>query len=216
MITTRSPSSTRPICEQLLVDLADHLVGVLDRGVLKVSTPQVSASCERTVRLGRERQHRDRAAQPRHPAGGVAGLGEGDDVLGPDPLGDLGGGLGDHAPTWCAGPSRSREVPTLRCSSAWSSVAVMIRAIVSTVCDGVLPHAGLARQHHRVGAVEHGVGDVGGLGAGGRRAGDHRLQHLGRHDDRLGVAAGPCRRPASAGTARPRAGTPPRGRRGRP
>ena len=66
----------------------------------------------------------------------------------------------------------------------------MIRAIVLDRLDGVLPHAGLAGEHHRVGAVEHGVGDVGGLGARGRGVADHRLEHLGRDDHRLGVAAG--------------------------
>ena len=42
----------------------------------------------------------------------------------------------------------------------------------------------LGRQHHGVGAVEHGVGDVADLGARRRRGVDHRLQHLRRRDDR--------------------------------
>ena len=75
-------------------------------------------------------------------------------------------------------------------ASPWSSVDSMMRAIVSHGLDGVLPHARLAGQHHRVGAVEHGVGDVGGLRAGRPRRGDHRLEHLGRDDDRLGVPTG--------------------------
>mmetsp|Transcript_15049 Transcript_15049/g.35858 ORF Transcript_15049/g.35858 Transcript_15049/m.35858 type:complete len:510 (+) Transcript_15049:276-1805(+) len=45
---------------------------------------------------------------------------------------------------------------------------------------GVVPGGCLAGEHHAVGAVEHGVGDVGCFGT--RRAGalPHRLQHLGR------------------------------------
>ena len=56
--------------------------------------------------------------------------------------------------------------------------------------DRVGADAGLAGQHHGVGAVEDGVRDVGGLGPGGPRVLDHRLEHLGGHDDRLGAAAG--------------------------
>ena len=53
-----------------------------------------------------------------------------------------------------------------------------------------MPTDGLAGQHHRVRAVEHRVGDVGGLGAGGPRVLDHRLQHLGGDDDGFRVL--PC------------------------
>ena len=48
----------------------------------------------------------------------------------------------------------------------------------------------LAREHQRVGAVEDGVGGVGGLGARRARVLDHRLEHLGGDDDGLGLAAG--------------------------
>ncbi len=60
----------------------------------------------------------------------------------------------------------------------------MIRAIRR---DRILPGGRLAREHQGVGAVEDGVGDVGGLGAGGPRVGHHRLEHLGGHDHRLAV-----------------------------
>ena len=47
------------------------------------------------------------------------------------------------------------------------------------------------RQHHRVAALEDGGGDVGHLGAGRHRRGDHRFEHLGGDDHRLaGAAAG--------------------------
>ena len=51
--------------------------------------------------------------------------------------------------------------------------------------DRVLARRGLGRQHHRVGAVEHGVGDVGHLGARRHRVVDHRLHHLRRGDRQL-------------------------------
>ena len=71
-----------------------------------------------------------------------------------------------------------------------SSVDSTMRAIVRTVMTRVLPHARLAREHHRVGAVEHRVRDVGRLGTRRHRAVDHRLEHLRGDDDRLREPAG--------------------------
>ena len=80
-----------------------------------------------------------------------------------------------------------------------------------TVSTGSLPTLRLAGEHERVGAVEHGVGGVGGLGAGRAGVLDHRLQHLRRDDDRLGRRGGRARRrasaraaPASSGSSTPR------------
>jgi hypothetical protein len=42
----------------------------------------------------------------------------------------------------------------------------------------------LAGQHDRIRSVEHGVGHVARLGAGGPREDDHRFEHLGRDDRR--------------------------------
>ena len=53
--------------------------------------------------------------------------------------------------------------------------------------DRVAAGGGFLRQHHRVGAVDHGVGDVEHFGAGRDRAVDHRLQHL-RGGDHHAVA----------------------------
>lgn len=44
--------------------------------------------------------------------------------------------------------------------------------------DGVRARRRLARKHHAVGAVQHGVGHIGRLGTGGPRVLGHRLQHL--------------------------------------
>mmetsp|Transcript_69386 Transcript_69386/g.167831 ORF Transcript_69386/g.167831 Transcript_69386/m.167831 type:complete len:516 (+) Transcript_69386:274-1821(+) len=57
---------------------------------------------------------------------------------------------------------------------------------------GVLALGGLSREHHAVGAVEHGVGHVAHLGAGGARVGRHRLEHLRRADDRLAREVALC------------------------
>ena len=56
--------------------------------------------------------------------------------------------------------------------------------------DRVLAGRGLAGEHHGVGAVIDGVGDVGDLGARGARVADHGVEHLRGGDDRLvrGVA----------------------------
>ena len=60
-----------------------------------------------------------------------------------------------------------------------------ISAIARHGLDRVGADARLGREHHRGGAVDHGVGDVGGLGAGRLGRLDHRLEHLGRGDHEL-------------------------------
>ena len=54
----------------------------------------------------------------------------------------------------------------------------------------VTTHRRLAGQHHRVRPVQYRIGDVGGLRTSGPGVLDHRLEHLGGHDHRLGVLAG--------------------------
>lgn len=56
--------------------------------------------------------------------------------------------------------------------------------------DGVFADAGFAGEHDGVGAVDDGVGDVGGFCAGGAGVVDHRVEHLGGDDDGFGVALG--------------------------
>ena len=48
----------------------------------------------------------------------------------------------------------------------------------------ILARGGFCRQHHGVGAVQHGVRHVHDFGAGWHRVGDHRLHHLRRGNDR--------------------------------
>ena len=51
--------------------------------------------------------------------------------------------------------------------------------------DGVVARGGFAGEHDAVGAVEDGVGDVGGLRAGGAGRAGHGLEHLSGGDDEL-------------------------------
>ena len=115
----------------------------------------------------------------------VTGLGEGHGVRRARPLGDLGGRLGDHAAAGPGLPVDRGHPGQLVVLGGGDDPGHRLDGL-----DGVLPHARLAGEHHGVGAVEDRVRDVGGLRAGRPRVGDHRLEHLGRHDHRLGVAAG--------------------------
>ncbi len=74
--------------------------------------------------------------------------------------------------------------------SGASSAASAIVAIARHGLDRVAPDARLGRQHHRRGAVDHRVGDVGDLGAGRLGRLDHRLEHLRRRDHELALAGG--------------------------
>ena len=56
--------------------------------------------------------------------------------------------------------------------------------------DGILAGGGFGGEHDGVGAVVDGVGDVGGLGAGGARVVDHGLEHLRGGDDGLAILGG--------------------------
>ena len=60
---------------------------------------------------------------------------------------------------------------------------------------GIPSHGRFARKHDAIGAVEDGVGDVRGLGAGGQPAMDHGLEHLRGGDDRFAGEAGPGDQP---------------------
>ena len=166
MITTRSPSLTRPISRSCLVDLAHHLVGVLDvGGQERLDTPG-QRQLRAHLGLGGERQHRDR------------GRGSATSRLAESP--DWVKATRYVAPTRSATSAAALAITPPRVCGCQSIAAMLAQLVVLgggddpghrlDRLDGVLPHARLARQHHRVGAVEDRVGDVGGLGAG-RRAG---------------------------------------------
>ena len=116
-----------------------------------------------------EGKHGDRRAQPGQPAGRVAGVREGDQELGLDALGHVGGGL-VIAPLVVCGSQLMSWTRSSPCSSVFST----IRAIVSTVSTGysptlVSPDSITASAPSRIG-----VGDVGCLGPGRAGCGDHR------------------------------------------
>ena len=56
--------------------------------------------------------------------------------------------------------------------------------------DGEIAHRGFGGQHHAIGAIEDGIGHVGGLGASWQIVMDHGLQHLRGRDHRLRPAIG--------------------------
>ena len=60
---------------------------------------------------------------------------------------------------------------------------------------------GFAGQHHRIGALANGVGDIGNLGARRHRRGDHRFQQMRGDDHRLAFGQAQIRRSASAPAA---------------
>ena len=68
--------------------------------------------------------------------------------------------------------------------------------------ERVVADRGLLGQHDGVGAVEHGVGDVGDLGARRQRVRHHRHQHLRRGDHRAPGAVGGADEPLLRGRTR--------------
>ena len=170
--------------QQAAVNLCGHFIRVahhgnqyrLDAPGQRQLVPHVLHRSEREDRLDR--------AKTGQAACGVTGLGERTDVLGVQLVGDFDGGTGDGATAGLGlGAQRGDALQ-----------AVLLGGLDDPGhdldgLDRVLAHAGLAGEHDRVGAVEHRVGAVGGLGAGGARVVDHGLEHLGGHDDRLGPAA---------------------------
>ena len=163
--TTRSPTLSRPMDSSEKSTCADHVVGVLDRG----HEERLDAPGQRQLAahpgVDGEGQQRLAGVQRGQPPGGLAGLGERGQRLDVQRLADVLGRPHDR-PGARPGPAHAASGTEIVVSL---STASMIRSIVRTAPIGCAPDRGLARQHHRVGAVEDGVGDVGGLGAGGPR-----------------------------------------------
>src|SRR5690606_8154046 len=167
-----------------LLDLAEHRVGVVGVGDDEgLDAPDVGEAAADGGHGG-EGEQRDRRAVARQAPGGLAGHGEGGEGLGADDGADLGGGARDGA--------------SHGLGHAVEGVGGLERGLLGGLddaahredrLDGVLADAGLAGEHDGVGALEDGVGDVGGLGAGGARRGDHRFEHLGGDDDGPGLLA---------------------------
>jgi hypothetical protein len=169
------------------VEPVHHLVDVL--GVVDGvrSDPPAERELPPGAFVGGERDDGHRGACLGDEVRGASALGEGDDDARADLVGDVGGGAGDGLGDGAVGGGEG------------AGLVAVERALLGLGDDarhhaagehGVLAAGGLAGEHDAVGAVVDGVGDVAGLGAGGSGRVDHRLEHLGGHDDRHLVAPG--------------------------
>ena len=122
-----------------------------------------------------ERVDGDVDAVAAHPQGGAAAFGHGDDRFGTQVVGGEQRAHGD-------GLVDARKLHA-------GEIGVQLDvfgpfgggANVGHFNDGFqreLAGGGLCRQHHGVGAIQHGVGHVAHLGAGGHGVGNHALHHL--------------------------------------
>ena len=55
---------------------------------------------------------------------------------------------------------------------------------------GVFPHGGFGAEHHGIGSIEAGVGNITDFGSGGADVFDHTFEHMGRHDHGFGGKSG--------------------------
>ena len=138
------------------------------------------------ARLGERRQaiDRHRAAVARQPLRGGARLGQCHDRAHADGIGQQHRRAGD------------RLVGAVETVAGGGEVFLGLELALGAQADArhrgdgkvrMRAGGGLLRQHHRVGAVDHRVGDVEHLGAGGDGRTHHRLQHL-RGGDHRAVA----------------------------
>ncbi len=155
--------------------------------------PPGEAHPTRGGNLRRHQQDIGRNPLARHAAPGGAGGGEADD------------GLGAHR---CLDAARrlAQSVCSCRLRQRFHEGDLVLVGGVALhfLCDGIhhgdrlhRPFAGRAfrRQHHRVHTIVNGVGHIRHFGAGGRRRGDHRFQHLRCNDHGLARPPGRCHQP---------------------
>ena len=118
-----------------------------------------------------------------------AGLGHGDDGLGPQVVGGGAGGVGDgvgHVEGHVA------VVPGIKALDVVDALLGLFGNAHHGFqgLHGVFARGGLAGEHDAAGAVVDGVGHVGGLGAGGPGVLHHGVQHLGGGDHLLARQVG--------------------------
>ena len=169
--------------QQVLIDGLHHLIRGLDVGAQEGLCTPGQRQLGAHVLVRGEYQKRQIRVQAGDALCGITRGGEGNDSLRVQALCNIAGGIGHHAALGARDVRQRRDLAiglrTLDNARHGPHHVVWIRA-----------HGGLARQHHRIGAVEHGVGHVGSLRTGWAGVLDHGIQHLGGHDDRLGVLAG--------------------------
>ncbi len=181
--TTRSPGMPRPNPSMAWSTWRNIASVCSTESTRKVSTPQLRRELVLHREIRREGEQRQLAVQPGEPPHRVAGLGERDQRPGVDGTGDVRRGLGDGAAAGARVVLQPRHLDVAGLGGVDDPGHRLHRD------DRVLADTGLAGEHERVRAVEHRVGDVGGLGPGRARAVNHRVEHLGRHDHRLGLFA---------------------------
>ncbi len=127
-----------------------------------------------------QREHRNLRTETRQVPRRAAGFGQRDDALQLDVLGEEHRRHGDGF------------VGARQAAAGGFEIGVMAELALGAEADAghgldrlhrVEAAGRLGREHHRVGAVDDGVGDVEHFGAGRDRVVDHRLQHLRRRDD---------------------------------
>ena len=209
MTTMRSPEaiSPRALHHSSMTARSCVAVGQVGHGQ-RGDAPEQGHGAGGVVVVG-QGQRRGRIALLRQHQRRAAGMG-GDDQEGDvQPSGDQAGGL-DHAlgdrphlagprdlrrspsaayqrPTATGArsrPARSRRAVGPPCANRNDSASAAIWLMIATASTGYCADRRLAREHHGVGAVEHGVEHVAGLGAGRPAGGLHAVEHLRGRDHR--------------------------------
>ena len=156
------------------------------------STPQSRLAAAHHLLVRRQRQHRRARPVGRDQGGGVARIGRRDDA-----------GQAELVHR-AHGPERDRVVLVVGLRAALREPAAVGQLALGRLgyrghhLNGqhrVAANGRLLGEHHGIGAVEDRVGHVGDLGARGAGRVDHRLEHLGGRDRRLGPPARECEQP---------------------
>ena len=189
---TRSPSARRCILYRCWIAALAACAGSTPCGSKSTGvTSRYSIMRRRADCAPRQRVDRHAGTVARQPLRGAAGFGQRDDRA-----------HADAARRRTSPRARSPDRYGRACAHAGAQVFARLELALGAQAhaahrgDGLvrmLAGRGFLRQHHRVGAVEHGVGDVEHFGARRDRRLDHRLHHLRRGDHR------PCCAPAFRG-----------------
>ena len=174
-----SPGLRTPSCDQQLLGVLERRVAVVEVRHQQRRDVAVHRHPALALDLRGEAEDRHVDLLPAHPERGRARLGEREDRLAAEVVG---------------GEERRHRDRLVDPAEGLVGEAGVERDLLGALgldadrrhhldrLDRVAAGRGLGREHHRVGAVEHGVGDVAHLGARRHRVDDHRLHHLRRGD----------------------------------
>ena len=180
VMPTRSPVRTQPSSTTRRADGVDQLLrDLVARQRRRLDPPHQPAAADRLA-AGREREDRHRGPvrgdEPRRAAGQRRAHERGEAQLARRAAGEEGDRVGGVALVAAHALLVEALVRELRLRVERDRRHHLDRL------DRVGADRRLLRQHHRVGAVEDRVGDVGHFSARRPRRGDHRVQHLRRRD----------------------------------